>query len=391
MAPAKADLFTNGLLAARFRTSPLFELIAHDQLPAAQREAFQELTAEPSYFGVLLPRTLQLGAKSVDRDTAALLETLRSGGGLADADSPPDAATMARLVLDGVLEIDTGLEFISGPRAWPHVCADAPENEVNGEGRLASLSREALRYAATLPTESPDVLGSRLYHYNAIPAAPRWMARYPDCTSIEETLGIGPRSTLRHLLFESYSEIEHPSWCIWALAGDDGQPPTADLPYKLYISPQPECLAEAFPAAVETLVRVRVPSFKYGRDAFGLLRSDKLIAYLDTWERLAEVTDALARGLTGARAQGVPFSCALTGDGLLSWGMDPPPSFRLLGWQRRESWRSWLTRRLAFAMVQAKAAAGAPVAPSRFAVERLRLDGIDPATWAPAPDLWQDV
>jgi hypothetical protein len=213
----------------------------------------------------------------------------------------------------------------------------------------------------------------------------RWFSRYPDRARIEEALGIGLRSRLRTQLVASYAEGSHPAWCVWSRTSD------VELPFKLYISLHPACLPEALPIAVEQLIRARVPSFKYGADVFGLLRPDKLIAYFEDRTSLSSVSSSIAEVLAGFPAQGVPFSCAVTADGILSWGMDPPARWRLLGWQRRESWRSWLTQRLAFSLVQAKAAPCAAVEPWRFAVERLRLDGIDPETWAPSGQIWNQA
>jgi hypothetical protein len=86
----------------------------------------------------------------------------------------------------------------------------------------------------------------------------------------------------------------------------------------------------------------------------------------------------------------VPFSCELGDrDGLLSWGVDPPRSEHTLEWQERESWRLWLTNRLALALVGARLDGGA-LEPWRYALARVELEGVDTATWAPLGDLWAD-
>src|SRR6185369_3495174 len=116
--------------------------------------------------------------------------------------------------------------------------------------------------------------------------------------------------------------------------------------------------------------------FKIGADAAGLLRPDKIVLYFADQQSLLQVAGALHARLPGVRAQGVPFSAEITGDGLLSWGMDPPARERVLAWHEPESWRLWVARRLALAMIAAQAAAptsgeGA-LAPAAFALERLR-------------------
>jgi hypothetical protein len=88
----------------------------------------------------------------------------------------------------------------------------------------------------------------------------------------------------------------------------------------------------------------------------------------------------------------VPFTAALDDDGLLSWGVDPPAAQHLLNWQPRESWRLWLTNRLANALLTARgtpAPTAKPREPWEYALERLRLDGVDTDTWAPHDRLWQ--
>src|SRR5262249_57560169 len=96
-------------------------------------------------------------------------------------------------------------------------------------------------------------------------------------------------------------------------------------------------------------------------DAEGLLRPDKIVAYFPTLDGLRTASDRLATRLDGCPAHGVPFTSELSGGGLLSWGVDPPASERLVNWQPQESWRLWLTNRLANALFTARAggAAGA--------------------------------
>lgn len=94
--------------------------------------------------------------------------------------------------------------------------------------------------------------------------------------------------------------------------------------------------------------------------------------------------------LDGCPAQGVPFTAPLGDDGLLSWGMDPPAAAQSHAWAERESWRLWVTNRLATAILAASVAptvAGAPT-PWAYAMTRIRLDRVDPVTWTPAPDIW---
>jgi hypothetical protein len=60
--------------------------------------------------------------------------------------------------------------------------------------------------------------------------------------------------------------------------------------------------------------------------------------------------------------------------------MDPVDGKRPLAWQEHESWRLWLTNRLAAALLSAAGTVDEKVA---FALERVRHEGVDTTTWIP--------
>jgi hypothetical protein len=162
-----------------------------------------------------------------------------------------------------------------------------------------------------------------------------------------------------------------------------------DLTYKLYVSPRPERIREAFEIVVRVLSDFSETPFKIGHNAAGLLRPDKLVAYFLDRETLDEVAALLARELAGCEAHGVPFSAGLDDSGLLSWGVDPPDSDVALHWRGRESWRLWVAKRLGSAMAMARASRRSSVEPWQFALARARRHGIDTNTWAPSATLWR--
>ena len=75
----------------------------------------------------------------------------------------------------------------------------------------------------------------------------------------------------------------------------------------------------------------------------------------------------------------VPFTAAITASGTLSWGMDPENNW----FGDRASWRQWICERLAAALIAARNSTVETVAPWQFALERLRLDGVDTDTCLP--------
>jgi len=419
--PAQADL-----LELPLRANPAFRLVLFDRLPAGQRRQLAGLARDPEHYGVLRPRRgTGLGLKAIDRETALLFLTLarpaplpsyvRSRLGDAGA-----ALALARLVADGVLEIERGpAGFVSGAAAMSLFAAPAAAG-----GRLAELSLAALRHgqelARTLREPEPLHLSLRLYGYNRLPMTPRWRRALLDATAVRRHLGIAAGGRWLPLLERHWRELpagaDEP-WLRWR-PGPASVPSPAvpaavsrDAPtYKLYVSPVPGELPEAFGAVLDGLAAVGAPGFKVGAGAGGLLRPDKIVAYFESFERLAAAAGALTERLAGVAPQGVPFTSEIAGGGQLSWGVDPPPAAGLgpLGGDGRQSWRLWLTNRLARALIAAVAAhspalplqgagaadvagaaPGETMEPWRFAVERLRLEGIDTGSWTPGGSLWR--
>ena len=344
----------------RFRSNPLVDLRRPADLADAQREPLRELENDPDFYGVLVARPpLRMSVKSVPRATAELFERLRTPSAVDD--------DLTDLVLDGIFELETDDGFVSGADALPLLVADADDG-------AAGLSRDALLHGQDIESDDPEILGKALYHYNRLPLTPFWKSHFaagpPTCDAA------------------GWITSSRPGWRIWSAAGAPRRS-TADVTYKLYISPRPERIREAFAVVVRVLRASRATAFKIGDSAAALLRPDKLVAYFAAREDLDECAEELRRELAGCDAHGVPFTAPLDDGGLLSWGVDPPEDDRALRWLRRESWRIWLVKRLAAALSIAKNArtAAAPE-PWRFAVARARRHGVDVATWTPSPSLW---
>lgn len=373
------------LLSRVLRANPAYELVLYDRLEPGMREALADLRTDPDFYGVLRSREAAgLSVKSVDRETALLFLTLREPGRLPayfeQVAGIEAERVVTRLVADSVLEIEAGSGFVSGAGAFD-LLWDRAGGE-RGGGRLAALSIEALRYAQRLDISDPLRLSMRLYGYNRRPLTPAWKQLLPSSESVERHLGIASGGTHRKLLDGSWSRLGPSNgWISWRSRAVDSvrEAGGSGVTYKLYVSPAPEALAEGFGRVLEALALARAPQFKIGADAVGLLRPDKIVAYFPTFERLALAADAIAKPMEGTPAQGVPFTSEIGGDGLLSWGVDP----------RTESWRFWLTHRLARALLAGKAA-GESVEPWRFALERLRLEGVDTDSWTPGALLFRE-
>ncbi len=412
------------LLERSLRANPAFELVLFDRLPPGERALLAGLARDPDHYGVLRPGAggAGLGMKSVDRETALLFLTLGRPGPLPAyvRSRLGDAAAvrvLARLVADGVLEIEVGPgSFVTGAAAMTLFAAPAAAG-----GRLAELSRAALRHGQELarldPAGEPVRLSLRLYAYHRLPLTPRWRRALAGAGAVRGHLGIAAGGPARSLLARHWRELTPAGgepWMRWHPAA----PPVRDAPagaatYKLYVSLAPEALPEAFGKVLDGLAAAGTPGFKVGATAGGLLRPDKIVAYFPGFEQLSAAAEVLADRLAGVAAHGVPFTSEIAAGGLLSWGVDPPPEAGPgpLGGDGRTSWRLWLTHRLARALLSgaaaageadaagkaaeaaaaggaAEAASGQPMEPWRFALERLRLEGIDTATWTPGGGLW---
>lgn len=378
--------------ARRIRSSPRLELRRLDELAPEQREPFRELEADESFYGLLVPRApATISIKSVGTQTAALFRELADPapldpGLLADDEYRGDVID---LVLDGVLEIESDDDFVSGAEAFPILIPEPRPH--GGRGSIARLSQEALEHASDLATSEAGALTTALYSYNRIPISRFWLARWPDRDAILAEIGavIGPRRSFLDRFWSLVPPDRSPGWISWqSRSGPERRHRHDDVTWKLYVSPRPEHIADAFGALVRVLAEIPGAQMKIGRDAAGLLRADKLVCYFASKGELEGAANALATELRGCPAHGVPFTAGVDDDGLLSWGVDPPDSSRALSWLGRESWRLWIATRLGAALSMAKEAR-TTLPPSQFAVERVRRHGVDVDTWTPGPSLWR--
>jgi hypothetical protein len=362
--------------------------VLFDRLPASEREVVAAQNASVGgFYGVLRPLDDWLAVKSVDRETALLFLTLAEPGPLPQyVGYERDASArreIHRLVADGVLQVDLGAGFVSGPDAVEFYSMKV---DVSDQGRIAALSRDALRYAQVLSHGEYEPLVNRIYGYNRLPLTPHWRRLLSSREHHAEYLGIARSGPAARALSRDWpATATSKRWLSWG--GRLRRKMTArSVEFKLYVSPTPDALGgEGFASVVSALSSSRATHFKIGAGAADLLRPDKLIAYFPDFETLAEGASRLRERLAGMPAQGVPFTAELGSGALLSWGIDPP---RAPGgaWGNGESWRLWIARRLASAIMVAHETS----APSRFALQRLQLEGVDTETWTPELSIFSE-
>ena len=251
---------------------------------------------------------------------------------------------------------------------------------------------KALAYGQSLGLTDRMALSMRLYGYNRAPLSPYWKQILRDAGAVAEFLGIragGNQELLEREWLDAAPGSE--GWLTWQsrrlqTRGAFGS--RIAIGPKLYVSPQIDLLPEVLPVVLNVLSRTRVRQFKIGKGAAGLLRPDKMVAYFSAYDDLMETAEELKRELGGCAAQGVPFTAELTADGLLSWGVDPPTEGQVLPWVGLESWRLWVTNRLAAALIAARTDDSSSMEPWQFALRRLQLEGVDTRSWTPAGTDW---
>src|SRR3954452_11351808 len=110
------------ILGRTFRANPNYELVPFERLPAEQQDLFVNLRRDPDFFGLLRPRSgAALPLKSACRYTALLFTALKATDRLPsfviDGDPGETNRAIAKLVLDGVLELEVGGRMAHGAEA----------------------------------------------------------------------------------------------------------------------------------------------------------------------------------------------------------------------------------------------------------------------------------
>ena len=396
------------ITAARLRSNPDYELVEVESLGAVDGQSLA-LQQDAECYGVLRPRNARdskLPVRTLDADASLLFLTLKKPGPLPRRArrmlGSSVGRTLARYVLDGILQLKVGRKYLHGPAALTQVLGEA--RAPAPADRLSEISLAGIRYAAYLRALPAQTLSNRLYFYNRTPIDPALERALATKAGVEEILRIGRRTPTGQLMRETWTtSSSREGWSYWRIKprergenprakgnGREARPERAPngATYKLYISPPVEALSLAFPKIVEVFAEAGVTTFKYGSDVHFLTRPDKIITYFATLDEARELARKLDDALGDCPAQGVPFSAALSSSGLLSWGIDPPPAERGPG--GCGSWRVWVANRIAAALRSMDDGADEQAA-CDYTLRRLSVEGIDPSTWAPVRPPWDDV
>lgn len=375
------------LLESRLRASPQYELVCYERLSSQEQAAFLELKNDPDFYGILIPRgnKSSLSIKAVSRDVASLISSLRSpshlpnlvisalGAGLAERE-------VTRLILDGILEVEMDGVFLTGAEYSERV---SPTLISSPKSKIPQMSLSAIEYASALEISDSRFLSGRLYFYNRIPVSAELRKRFPNREAVACYLGLGSDNRVQSLLdAEWITEQENLSPNEWVKYRNRGAVRYSRPTYKLYVSPRIEDFPWVFYVALDTFSSLGVTDFKISADVYSICRPDKFVAYFHDYEFLIKTASQLQSALAGSQSHGVPFTATIDEIGLLSWGIDPP-NRTTPAWQERESWRLWVTNRLAIALLEYHTHENLTLRASTFALQRMLAEGIDPETWAP--------
>lgn len=374
-------MLVGDLGASRLRANGQLRLVPYDEIDGAERAAIEPLSEDADFYGVLVPPPgSALPVRSVSRDAALVFLSLREPARIPHLLSSVFGANagsqIRQLVIDGVLEVECDGAFVSGASAF------LPSVDDDAACYVARLSREAIAYGAALGGLPITEVASRMYLFNRMPSTPALQRRFATTESVLSYL-VGDAALAQRLQLHWTRDVTENSWVSWRSAGEVTSPR-----FKLYVSPTLEALPEAFRLMVDALARTKCTSFKAGLTAFGLLRSDKLVAYFSRLEDLQAAAELISVSASGIPAHGVPFTGAIDAEGLVTWGMDPP---RLEGELevRARSWRQWVADRVAVHLAVGRESGSDNV--PEFALRRLRMDGVDVLRWSPNMTIWRDA
>jgi len=361
----------------RLRANPAYKAVTWNRLAS---DARQTLEVEADSYGVLMPHDEgDLPVIAIDRDTALLFLSLQEPGvapdfvfAMAEGDSD---RILRRLVFDSILQLEEAGTFISGADA----CARLGIAGGGASGGLAQLSIDALNYGAALNDADAATIAHKLYGYNRRPTTPAMRRRLPDKAACQSFLGLGSEHGTARAIASLWSRgADDSPWLVFTRRQQQRQ--RVEQSCKLYIGLAFEELPSCLPVVAEVLAAGGATQFKIGTDLDGLVRPDKLVAYFPSKETLSAAAQALLPAVSNRTVHAVPFSAEIAEAGALSWGMDPASAW----FGDRTSWRQWICEKLAAALVAARSrTAAAGVAPWEFALERLRLEGVNIATFMP--------
>lgn len=351
-------MIMTGFLNKRFRAGGSYELVEWNQLEDDERSMLLDVTNAGEIYGIFKPVSSNNGLmqKIAWKEQSLIFLHCKSYHLLPNyVLSQPYGRyenIVAGMLIDHVLEIEYGGNFISGSGANAMIFGNDWLIDNKLSNKLSILSANAIRYSCYLSSETAKSLGNKLYTFNAIPRDRNNKQYLSDSNSINAFLysGFEHSEMLAKNWFLNKARKYWFSWSRAELLSGEDLIETVDT-YKLYLSPMPGAIPAFFNIAVPVLTKSNATAFKIGQTIDGLLRPDKMIAYFNNREDLFSAAKELEVLSKDIPAHGVPFTTQLDENGLLSFGID----HAFLKLKRGYSWRTWVTDVVAKTILQAKA------------------------------------
>lgn len=379
------------LLHATFRSNPAFDLVEQGNLNQQELHALAGLSKDPEFFGIFRRKHTDAGGsvKLAYKEVALLFYFLQHAGQLPhyfkSVYDDEVNLTIAKLVLEGILEIQADQRFYSGYAAQD-LLYESSDGNPGSAHPLLRMSASAISYAVQLNEVDTAWLASKLYAFNTVPLFTTPVNALKTFEEVEVYLRICKNDPLNQELLKDWNKHEPDpkySWISWSRKQNRRHDARLRPTYKIYISPVLEELPGVFEKAVRVLTASDAFSFKIGMNREGLLRPDKFVAYFTEFDHLLAAADRLAPVLKDHKAQGVPFTASLDDSGMLSWGMDSATD-ELLRNNEGGSWRAFVTEKLAASIALSKTEKLSREESVDFVLKKMMLEGIDTTTWTAA-------
>ncbi|MEQ6122817.1 hypothetical protein AAON49_01285 [Pseudotenacibaculum sp. MALMAid0570] len=225
--------------------------------------------------------------------------------------STTNISLIKSLVLDQVLQIkDKNEEYVSGS-----TCFESLSRKYNH-----SSSINAIKHAWFFKESPLEEIVEKLYSYGMMPMHYSLQEKLEHPTNVIEWVDSKKiDSFLQNYDFTPISD-ENKYWFYWQRKNIDRK---EDLPFKLYVSPEPKDLPFVFRKVAETSIKLSAPIFKLGSTSSGIHRPDKMVMYFKNWEELNSFAQSLLPSIENCKSQRVPFTYSLSPNGLLSYGIEP--------------------------------------------------------------------
>lgn len=364
------------------KRSALFSFVPFSKLPGLTQDALTELVYEGSLVGLLVPAPKTgLPVKAIEAGVAAELASMGSARAYPMKEI---SETLLELLATGAVEMLIDSRTWSGGAALRHL-GHIRASKPDSNGNIQKISLAAIEHSAQVPLNDIARLSARLYFYNRSPITGdnRQVSIQRHTFSILKEWKRAAR-----LEYEQKTQALKEGWHLFCLRRAPEKSRT-NTHFKLYVSPALDHLPEVLSTTLRIVSEMHVQAFKIGANLEGLLRPDKLILYFSTFEELKRIAARLEDEIDGAKEHGVPFSATIDASGILSWGQDPPSNWQPLSWTDKQSWRVWITNRIASSLLLSRATAPTMVSHLSAALDYLWYCGVDPQSWSPRSTLFE--